>query len=291
MPTLETLFGQGQAGLTVYTPDCTQSQLWGNLDHFIYARTGFQVIHRQWITHNYNTAMAFYNDDGRDIPYKDPDEAYYHYETIPTDQIQYGHLMVRLLLSGSCLLTIWQGENVIETLLDVKGKTHPAEAPPDSVRGRFWCDTAVGNLMHTSDNIAEARRELATVNLSHLLGETLSPKLLIPPRPTPTYSISHCAISVVCDVVYRMIIATFSTRTARVHLPVSGIARETVQQLTHFLKITAKSTSINQISDFIYAYLNGDLVAVTNMMTQLPTTSWERLVIQCGAVTRDKWNA
>ena len=56
-----------------------------------------------------------------------------------------------------------------QTLLNVKGKTQPAEADEESIRGGFWCDNGVCNLAHTSDDAAEAERELAALQLEQWL--------------------------------------------------------------------------------------------------------------------------
>ena len=284
MTVLRELFQKEQAGLTVYSPDCAQSRLWGNLDHAIHEATGFGVVYRQWIIHDINTIMRFYNEgDEEPPPIQDTKAAARRYEDIPAEDLQYGHLVVKLFLSGPALLTIWRGDQAIETLLKLKGATHPAEAPAESIRGRFWCDNAVCNLIHTSDDYMQAERELKVVNLSHLLDEEMTPKPLINPVPPPTSYIAHSGIAVVCDLVKRMF-----TTTDDVRLPSSGDAKETQQTLVKFLQETA--TTRPTVADFINAYLAGDLVTVTTMMRQMPVTKWEHFVTQCGVVSRDKWH-
>lgn len=172
MQTLLQLLETDRLGLTVYLPECAQSRLWGNLDHAIHQATGCEPVFRRWIIHDYNSVMRFYTEDGKDIPQTDdPQAAARKYDNLPADELQYGHLVVKLLLMGPSLLTLWRGDNAIAELLTLKGATHPAEAAKSSIRGRFWCDTAVCNLVHTSDTRTEMRRELIAVGLDAVLDQ------------------------------------------------------------------------------------------------------------------------
>ncbi len=288
MALLRELFQNQEAGLTVYLPDCAQSRLWGNLDHAIHKATGFQIVRRQWVNHDINSILRFYRGSDDEPPAeRDPVEAARKYDSIPAETLQYGHLMVKLLLMGPSLVTIWRGENAIPTLLDVKGKTQPAEAAADSIRGNFWCDNGVCNLVHTSDDTAEAERELTVLKLDHWLNEDAVQASLIDPIPAPTSYVAHSGISIVCEVVNRVLIAD-QMLPMSIHLPASGSAKKTNQQLTMHLREAAARHS--EIVPFIDAFLAGDLIAVTNMLNSLPVTRWEQFVIQCGAVNRDRWN-
>jgi hypothetical protein len=60
--------------------------------------------------------------------------------------------------------------------------------------------------------------------------------------------------------------------------------------LTAHLQETAQEVPESAVGTFIDAYLAGDLVTVTRMMKQMPVTQWEHFVVQCGAITRYKWN-
>lgn len=287
MTSLRTLFQNQQAGLTVYSPDCAQSRLWGNLDHAIHETTGFQIVRRQWINHDINSILRFYRAPDEEPPAdQDPVEAIRKYDSIPADKLQYGHLMVKLLMLGPSLVTIWRGESVIPRLLNLKGKTQPAEAAEGSIRGGFWCDNGICNLMHTSDDTAEALRELAALKLDHWLDDETGQAPLMAPIPAPSDYVAHSGIAIVCDVMYRILIAE-NAEAASIHLPVSGNAKETNQQLTFHLRETA--TRHPQTTPFINAFLTGDLIAVTEMLASLPVTRWEHFVIQCGTVNRDRW--
>lgn len=287
MTLLRELFRDQRAGLTVYSPDCTQSRLWGNLDHAIHQATGFQIVRRQWFRHDINSILRFYGGPDDDPPAKqDPAEAMRKYDSIPADKLQYGHLVVKLLMRGPSLVTIWRGENAIPTLLRVKGKTQPAEAAAGSIRGGFWCDNGVCNLAHTSDDVPEAMRELAALKLDHWLDEEAGQVPLIDPIPAPTAVVAHSGISIVCDVVKR-VLSVGTAKPKSIDLPVSGSAKQTNHQLTVHLRETAASHP--DTAPFINAFLAGDLIAVTDMLDSLPITSWEHFAIQCGTVNRDRW--
>lgn len=285
MTSLKQLFEKQQVGFTVYSPDCTQSRLWGNLDHAIHDATGFRVVERHWINHDVNSIARFYSGE-EPPPEQDPVEGAKKYDSIPVEDVKYGHLVVKLFLSGPALLTFWQGDNVVETLLALKGATHPPEAGAETIRGRFWCDNGVCNLIHASDDYAEAERELKSVNLLHLLDREAVSLPLIEPIAAPEHYVAHSGISVVCDLVYRMTLDRVEKKAAK--LPPSGDAKETNRALTAYLR-EANATFPN-LALFIDAYLKGDLVTVTGMLKEMPVTRWEQFVVQCGAITRYKWN-
>lgn len=292
MTLLRALFQNQQAGLTVYSPDCAQSRLWGSLDHAIHKATGFEIVRRQWFHHDINSILRFYQEPGDEIPAEqDPEEAARKYDNVPAEKLQYGHLMVKMLMMGPSLVTIWRGEDVFQTLLRVKGKTHPAEAAEESIRGSFWCDNGICNLLHNSDDAVEAERELGVLKLERWLDEEIDETgraPLIDPVPAAGSYIAHSGIVTVCEVVNRVLIAAENTAPLPVRLPPSGSARETNQQLTIHLREAA--VRYPDTAPFINAFLTGDLVTTTNLLKQLPITRWEHFVIQCGAINRDKWN-
>lgn len=292
MPTLRERFEKQQAGFTVYSPDCARSRLWGNLDHAIHQATGFLPVYRHWIRHDFNSVMRFYRASGEEPAVEeDPQEAAQRYANIPAEELHYGHLVMKLFLSGPALLTMWQGENVVPTLLALKGQTHPAEAAPNTIRGRFWCDNAVANLLHTSDDDAEAARELRAINLGYLLDAELIPRPLLDALPPPAGYVAHSGISVVGDLARRLCIGLGLEAPSGVELPPSGDAKETEQVLAGSLRETARRLSGSEVAALINAYLTGDVVTVSHMMEAMPLTEWEYFIIQCGAITRDKWNA
>jgi nucleoside diphosphate kinase len=213
-------------------------------------------------------------------------------EDVPIEKLQVGHFVMKLFTSGAALLTIWHGKNALEKLLAQKGKTHPVDAASTAIRGRFWCDNAVCNLLHSSDDVPEMERELEALHLTDLLAsEPVTMGQLAQPNVLDPHYISHSSIVVLCDVVNRMLVTTGDIKQLEYELPQSGDSKETVQQLGQILIEAAAKLSGHPISTFISAYLAGDLQTVTHHLTQMPVTSWEHFVIQCGTISRDKWQS
>jgi nucleoside diphosphate kinase len=292
MALLKQLLTQDAVGLTVYSPDCIQSRLWGNLDKRIAEATGLQVGFRTWIYHDVNSVERFYRADDEDTPAnpqstESPIERARKLEDVPAEKLQSGHLVVRLLISGPSLLTIWHGDNALQKLLAIKGRTHPAQAEAHTIRGSFWCDNAVCNLIHSSDSAAELERELKAVGLGELLDSAPQMGRLAQVRPQayPT----HSGIVSVCDIVNRVLEITSDIPLLEYELRQSGFARETMLHLTSLLQTATAKLSGHVVAGLIEAYLRGDIVAVTAAMKQLPVTKWEHFVIQCSTLSRDRW--
>jgi nucleoside diphosphate kinase len=293
MVLLKQLLTQDAVTLSVYSPDCIQSRLWGNLDNRIAEVTGLQVGYRRWIYHDVNSVERFYRSTDDEEPTPQTTETSVErgrrLEDVPAEKLQSGHLVVRLLISGPSLVTIWHGDNAIQKLLALKGRTHPAQAEPNTIRGSFWCDNAVCNLIHSSDSASEAERELKAVGLGNLLDAEPQMGRLAQMRPEAQYSIAHSGIVSVCDVVNRVLEITSDMPLLEYELPQSGAAAETMQYLTSLLQTVAVKLSGQAVAGFIEAYLRGDIVAVTAAMKQMPVTKWEHFVIQCSTLSRDRW--
>ena len=137
-------------------------------------------------------------------------------------------------------------------------------------------------------------RELAALKLDHWLDEEAGQVPLIDPIPAPIAVVAHSGISIVCDVVKR-VLSVGTLRQAQgpqlksIDLPASGSAKESNHQLTVHLRETAASHP--DTAPFINAFLAGDLITVTEMLESLPITSWEQFAIQCGTVNRDRWTS
>ena len=68
--------------------------------------------------------------------------------------------LMRFMASGPVVALIVQGENVIEGVRALAGKTDPLEAGPGTIRGDFATITRE-NLIHASDSEESAAREIA----------------------------------------------------------------------------------------------------------------------------------
>ena len=105
----------------------------------------------------------------------------------------------------------------------------------------------------------------------------------------PDY-VAHSGISVLCSVVKRMLMVMDDAVGIDVQLPTSGDAKETNQVLSAILRETSQRLHESVLAQLIDAYLTGDLITTTALLQQIPVTKWEHFIIQCGAITRDKWN-
>ena len=75
----------------------------------------------------------------------------------------YGPL-VEFMLSGPTLAVVAEGERVIEGFRNLAGATDPTTAAPGTIRGdlgRHWATVVLQNLVHGSDSVESAAREIA----------------------------------------------------------------------------------------------------------------------------------
>ncbi|GAB5493516.1 MAG: hypothetical protein Phog2KO_37310 [Phototrophicaceae bacterium] len=278
---------QNQAGLSIYSPDATQSQLWGHLDHHIHDKTALKPVFRQWIYHDIPSITLFY---GGEVTEETRKRARHDYDKIPLSDLQYGHLVVKLFITGASLLTIWQGEDAIEQLLKVKGKTHPADSAQATVRGSLWCDNSVCNLMHSSDTPDEVLRELEALDIDNILDRKMQATDLIPKQALASNYRANSSLIIALHTINRFLITVKHSSPIEFNLAVSGDARETMRTLSPLLNAVTQDYPNTLIADFVTAYFEGDIVRLTPLLHQLPLTTWESFVMQCGTLTRKQWD-
>ena len=68
--------------------------------------------------------------------------------------------LVEFITSGPVVAMEWSGEGAVAVARTVMGPTNPAEAPPGTIRGDFGI-IMTNNIVHGSDSVASAERELA----------------------------------------------------------------------------------------------------------------------------------
>ncbi len=68
--------------------------------------------------------------------------------------------LITYITSGPVLTLVIAGDNVIQMIRDMVGKTKPWEAAPGTIRGDFALATG-RNLIHASDSPASGEREVA----------------------------------------------------------------------------------------------------------------------------------
>ncbi|XP_004627946.1 nucleoside diphosphate kinase 3 isoform X1 [Octodon degus] len=71
----------------------------------------------------------------------------------------YGRL-VKYMSSGPVVAMVWQGLDVVRASRALIGATDPVDAVPGTIRGDF-CVEVGKNLIHGSDSVESARREIA----------------------------------------------------------------------------------------------------------------------------------
>lgn len=72
--------------------------------------------------------------------------------------------LVEFMMSGPVVAAIFEGERVIEGFRTLAGATDPTTAAPGSIRGDFgrdWGEKVQKNLVHGSDSVESAEREIA----------------------------------------------------------------------------------------------------------------------------------
>lgn len=272
-------------GLTVYMPDCAQSRLWGNIDHAIAERTGLFPVLRRWFVHDYSSISQFYPIE--DLKLTTPIKKY---KEIPCSELISADLFVHMQVSGPSLLTFWKGDFALEKLLAVKGKTNPSESSSDTIRGSFWCDNSTCNLMHCSDDENEIIRELKVLGLSKTLAESIEEKIpLIDVRSAPEKVIPHCSISVLCDVVNRLLPSLYGVNSVDYLLPKNGFTEDTEEVCAKALKSMSELCNGSNTSSLIDSFLAGESRVGIALLKELPTTEWEAFAIRAGLLSRKKW--
>ena len=272
METLEHLLERRRATLTVYSPDAFRSRLVGHLDEFISGRTGLRPGERFWITHDPASIESFYinslaNNAGR------------------------WNLVVELFTSGPSLLTVWVGEEAGPAVSALKGRSHPAEAAEGTIRSLFWCDNPVCNLIHVSDDPAEALRELSSLGLQRILGRPQTPRgRLLGRAEEPRRHVAHSGIYAFCAAVNRILETQKDSAPLPFDLPASGDARETERLLADALGEIPAASADETLCRLRDDYLGGQSEALLGTLRRvMPLTRWEEFVIRCGVLTRDKW--
>ena len=70
------------------------------------------------------------------------------------------HALVDRMIAGPIVVVVFQGKNVVQWSRAEIGPTDPSIAPSSTIRGRFAIDRE-SNVVHASDSVGSAKRELA----------------------------------------------------------------------------------------------------------------------------------
>lgn len=93
---------------------------------------------------------------------------------VTKEPIEYGKDIIRALVkymqAGPVVMMVWQGNQSVAVIKKLVGETEPATSDVGTIRGDFTIDSfplanvddrAVRNLVHCSDNLDDAKREVA----------------------------------------------------------------------------------------------------------------------------------
>ena len=63
------------------------------------------------------------------------------------------------ITSGPVVAMVWEGQNAVQVVRNMMGKTDPQEAAPGTIRGDYGLFTG-NNIVHGSDSLESAAREI-----------------------------------------------------------------------------------------------------------------------------------
>ena len=69
--------------------------------------------------------------------------------------------LVGFITSGPVVAMCWEGDRAVERIRKLMGATRPIDSEPGTIRGDFCIDVGP-NLVHGSDSVESAERELKT---------------------------------------------------------------------------------------------------------------------------------
>ena len=159
----------------IVKPDGVQRSLLGEIIKR-YERTGLKLVAMKfWVADeatfwkHYNKNDEWFLKKGTKIV-EDKKAA-----GLPVDKepIEYGKDIIRQLVkfmtAGPVLMMVWEGNQAVAVVTKITGTTEPATSDVGTIRGDFTLDSygisavddrAVRNLIHCSDAVSEAEREI-----------------------------------------------------------------------------------------------------------------------------------
>lgn len=264
------LIDRSQATLVVFSPDAVRAGLLRPLEHWLRDRTGCAPVVRGWVQHHPVSVAQFYA--------RSTDGIGPHWE-----------LVTRLFASGPSLATIWSGPDATRALLAAKGRSHPARSAPGTIRASFWCDNPVCNLIHTSDDAQEARRELAileSLGFDHGPSDSGPGWSATTGPPDPV----HCGTLALARVVSSIISGRRSPIPPPV-VPAVGEARATVATIEAWLRSVRADlpSGIDEaVGQFLAAAVTPDEL-IGALSAEVAISDWQDLVLRCAVAGRREW--
>lgn len=173
----------------IIKPDGVQRGLVGEIIHR-FERTGLKLVGTRFgladekkLWEHYNKDDAWFLKKGTKIV-EDKKAAGLE---VSKEPIEYGKDIIRQLISfmtsGPVFMMVWEGNQAAAVIRKITGDTEPATSDVGTIRGDLTIDSygisavddrAVRNLIHCSENVADAQREVALwFNESELLNYRL----------------------------------------------------------------------------------------------------------------------
>lgn len=264
-------------GLTVYSPDTYNSNLAKQIDCFIINKIKLTPEYREVIMHDENSIKRFYEPIVSNNPNLE--------------------LVVQLFTSGPSLLTIWSGDNAISKLISIKGKSHPKLAEDNTIRGNFWCDNKVCNLVHTSDSNNEMYRELESIQKKSILELPFLNNDMNFNRVESDYNfhnsnnsmISHNGMFIFAYCIARLLKKISGVNLNIPKLPENGNSKATYEVLVNYFTLI-KDYDIENVSIIINKFLLGDTSCIKLLADSIELTTWEEFIIKCSINSMNIWN-
>jgi nucleoside diphosphate kinase len=239
-------------GLVVFSPDAVRSGLVTAICDEISKVTHLSLRFTRWVSHTPETVRLFYANS-------------------PIDERRFP-LVCELLLSSPSLVSFWQGDAPHRALAALKGRSHPALADASSIRGRFWCDNQVCNLVHSSDDASEVNRELAVLGISEDLHhlQHRSARLL----PAEAVRVAHNGTHNLACTLTRLI-GMSQPAPAHTHSSSAALFRRSFGLLREIADLRRAPAS-----DLSEAFISADAERFTRALDAIPeVTPWERLTM------------
>ncbi len=268
---VDEVIGAGQLSLLIFQPDALSSRVAGPVERWLMEQTGCVPVARAWVTRSDEVLRRFY-----------PDVA----------GAPFWPLVSRAFTWGPCLAVLWRGDDAARALPASKGVTHPARSAELTVRGRFWCDSSLTNLLHVSDTPADAARELEVLR-------SQQPELFREPLPTEGLAAyqeqgapvpGHSSIITLCSLLLKHQRARGGA-VPPLSLPAGESARRTMERAEDWLKESSLRLR-EPLAAAVSAYLEGTAQPerlLRALGSVAAVSEWEQLVLEGGVLSRAEW--
>lgn len=165
-----------ERSLVILKPDAVQRTLIGDIINRI-EKTGLKLTAMKFVNAEEDKLWEHYNKDDKwfeakgKVAVKNRKDAGM---SVDKEAIEYGKDIIRLVIDfmacGPVVIMVWEGHKSIDVIKKLVGGTEPATSDVGTIRGDYTIDSyelansgerSVRNLVHCSDEPAEAEKEIA----------------------------------------------------------------------------------------------------------------------------------